>query len=65
MNQLKHHIAPKHWKQYFLMAMFNRIRQGDNPGKFKPYLKRWVKKAYDPLSYELNELVHLLTLPKP
>ena len=47
-------------KKYFLSVIFNRIKQGDDPEQYKPFLKRWVKKDFKPLPYELAELLSIL-----
>ena len=47
-------------KKYYLSEVFTRIRQGEDPEQYRPYLKRWVIKDYKPLYYELAELLTII-----
>jgi hypothetical protein len=47
-------------KKYYLEVIFARIRRGDDPAKYRPFLKRWAIKDYKPLYYELAELLTII-----
>jgi hypothetical protein len=47
-------------KKYYLEVIFSRIRRGDDPKQYRPFLKRWAIRDYKPLYHELGELLNII-----